>query len=70
MSRHLDDTLRSVFPHLGRQIVGNFDGWVRDPNKRENIMYYYRKTDPVLQERVIYTRDKNAIFFDKPQQHR
>lgn len=70
MSRHLDDTLRSVFPHLGRQIVGNFDGWVRDPNKRENIMYYYRKTDPVIQDRVIYTRDKNAIFFDKPQQHR
>lgn len=70
MSRHLDDTLRSVFPHLGRQIVGDFDGWERDPNVRDNIMYYYRKTDPVIQDRVIYTRDKNAIFFDKPQQPR
>lgn len=71
MSQHLDNTIRAVFPHVGRQVVKDFNGWVVDPNARENTLYWYRKPkDGNDNANTIYTRDKNMIFFDKPQQRR
>lgn len=71
MSPHLENTLRAVFPHVSRQMIGDFDGWNQDPNVRNNALYFYRNPpDGNDRTDTIYTQDKNPIFFDKPQERR
>lgn len=71
MSRNLENTLREVFPHLTRQLVGKLDLWDSDPNTRTNALYFYRKADPAFEKtRPVYTQDKNTIFLDKPRSRR
>ena len=71
MSRNLENTLREVFPHLTRQLVGKIDLWDTDPNTRTNALYFYRKADPEFERtRPVYTQDKNTIFLDKPRARR
>lgn len=66
-SRHIDNTLRSAFPHVSRFVVNeNFDLWNKDPYKVGNIIYMY-KNMPADQTNKIYTDDKNTMFLDKPQ---
>jgi predicted membrane-bound spermidine synthase len=70
MSQNLDNTLHSVFPHLDRQVITSigkpFNGWDRDENSRRNIIYsWYNTPDDSIH--TIYTDDKNAVFFDKPE---
>ena len=70
MSRHLENTLREVFPYMSRDVVQDYSAWSQNPNLRLNVLYYYfhhPADEKDMKERVIYTRDKNQIFFDKPQ---
>lgn len=73
MSQNMDNTLHSVFSHLDRQIVTGenvvFNGWEKDKNIRYNVIYSYYDT-PGDSIHTIYTDDKNAVFFDKPQKRR
>jgi hypothetical protein len=70
ISQNLDNTLQSVFHHLSRQIINGhakpFNGWETDENDRRNIVYIWCNT-PGDSLHTIYTDDKNAVFFDKPQ---
>ena len=73
MSQNLDNTLHNVFPHINRQIVADekhvFNGWEPDINVRYNVIYSYYN-NPGDSTHMIYTDDKNAVFFDKPQKRR
>jgi hypothetical protein len=65
-SRHLDNTLRSVFPNAGRQVLAPFNGWNDDPNMLGNVIYYAKKQDEIGAKQTIYTDDRNTMSFDKP----
>ena len=68
-SRHLDNTVRSVFPHVSRHaIMENYDIWEDDPQKNENIIYLYRRHEGE-NAKEIYTDNRNRIFYDKPQKY-
>ncbi len=62
-SVNLDNTLRSVFPHINRQIIRDYDPWSRERDWT-NIIYSYINTAPISSD--IYTDDKNASMFEKP----
>lgn len=61
-SRHLDATLRSVFPYLNRAPIRNFNAWARG-HDWSNIAYSYIDTSDEI---VIYTDNENRSFYDKP----
>lgn len=43
-SRSLDNTLRSVFPHISRHVIqNNFDSWSENPYAIQNIAYIYKQ---------------------------
>lgn len=68
-SQKLDNTLRSVFPLVNRQIIGeSFDGWTRDDAMTSNIIYSYIHQSK-MNTRDIYTDNKNPISFDKPRRN-
>lgn len=69
-SRHLDNTFRSVFPHVSRHSVFNkYDLWNEaDQSNNANTIYIYKDHANVDAEK-IYTDNKNTIFMDKPQKH-
>lgn len=60
-SRRLDNTLRSVFPHLSRQMMDGQDGW---PGPRPANVIYSAVNQPD-DETGIYTDNKNQSFMDK-----
>lgn len=65
-SRNLDNTLRSVFPHVSRHAIHNhYNIWRNDPSQRSNIAYIYRHHDDYGVGH-IYTDNKNTVFYDKP----
>ncbi|MCC7305292.1 MAG: fused MFS/spermidine synthase [Alphaproteobacteria bacterium] len=67
-SRNIDNTLRSVFPHVSRHVVGgNYNLWNKNPAYVNNIIYMYRDT-PKADSEKIYTDNKNTIWIDKPHQ--
>lgn len=62
-SKHLDNTLRTVFPHLNRQVVTPYNVW-KQQDDWTNIVYSYvhhTKSSP-----NIYTDDKSTAPFDRP----
>lgn len=66
-SRHLDNTLRTVFPHLSRHVIGqNYTNTNNEKHELVNVMYIYTH-HPDANTNHIYTDDKNTIFLDKPQ---
>ncbi len=66
-SRHVDNTLRSVFPHVSRHaVMEDYELWMDDPRRNANVVYLY-KNHPDEQADAIYTDDRNRIFYDKPQ---
>lgn len=68
-SRHIDNTLRSVFPFLSRHVIlEDYQIWADDPQKNANVIYMYRR-HPGENPKEIYTDDRNRIFYDKPQKH-
>lgn len=54
----IDNTLKSIFPNITRQIIGKFN--VKDSNDK-NILYLYFKRNYTAS---IYTDDKNTYFLD------
>lgn len=68
-SRNVDNTFRSVFPHVSRTaIMEDYDLWRDDETRVVNVIYLY-KDHPDANPKTIYTDNKNGIFFDKPQKY-
>lgn len=67
MSRSIDNTIRSVMPHVSRVVMSDkYLPFNDNPSILANVSYIYRheeKYDPG----VIYTDDKNTVYMDKPQ---
>ena len=62
-SLNFNETLRSVFPFLSRQVIGDYDGWnTKNPNY-QNIIYSYHHKENYQPK--IYTDDLNNSTFDK-----
>lgn len=66
-SRRLDNTFRSVFPHVSRHVIRQkYVPWNNNSNVMGNILYIHR-THPDTDTQHIYTDNKNRAFLDKPQ---
>jgi len=59
----LDNTIRSVFPNVNRQVLTPYNGWADDPSVFSNMIYMAWKRPALSDE--IYTDDKNPNFYDK-----
>ncbi len=65
-TRNIDNTLRSVFPHISRHIIGeNYKLWDESPTTMANTIYMYRH-EYDYETGSIYTDNKNTVFYDKP----
>jgi spermidine synthase len=65
-SRHLDNTIRSVFPHVSRHVIDeDYRVWETDPRFIANLIYIY-KNNSEDNATDIYTDDRNRVFYDKP----
>lgn len=65
-SRHIDNTFRSVFPHISRHVMEDrYILWGDNPNDLANVIYIYRD-HPGANPEAIYTDNKNRVFYDKP----
>ncbi|MCF8495074.1 MAG: fused MFS/spermidine synthase [Alphaproteobacteria bacterium] len=65
-SRHLDDTIRSVFPNISRDVMrDDYALWNDDPKALGNIVYIYRH-HAEADAPAVYTDDLNRSFLDKP----
>tara|TARA_B100001989_G_C24536583_1_gene464774 strand:- start:44 stop:1618 length:1575 start_codon:yes stop_codon:yes gene_type:complete len=65
-SRNLDNTIRSVFPHISRQaILENYLLWDENPSAMANISYIYKHEDN-YDAGQIYTDDKKTVVYDLP----
>lgn len=63
-SMNLDNTLRSVFPHVTRQIMPKtYNGWSNDALNEHNVLYIYHNKKN--QKNGIYTDNKNRVYYDK-----
>ena len=62
-SLNFNETLRSVFPFLSRQVMGRYNGWNTEHPNYQNIIYsYHHKSN---YQPKIYTDDLNNSTFDK-----
>lgn len=61
-SIRLDQTVRSVFPSINRQVVPFFNAWNKDPTTLANIIYVMYDIPP---QPGIYTDNLNRSFLDK-----
>lgn len=69
LSRNMDATFRSVFPFVTRTVIhGDHKVWTDSDLNDVNAIYIYRQR-PGDDRVSIYTDDKNAMFFDKPQKY-
>jgi len=59
----IDNTLRSVFPNLNRQIISDYNAWNRDDINASNVIYIYHHRKNAPQD--LYSDDKNTIYYDK-----
>ncbi|PCJ02675.1 MAG: hypothetical protein COB14_01570 [Alphaproteobacteria bacterium] len=65
-TRNIDNTLRSVFPHVSRHIVGEkYKLWDESNIINANTIYMYRHEND-YKSGHIYTDNKNTVFYDKP----
>ncbi len=62
-SHKIDNTLRSVFPLVSRQIMNDYNAWDKNDIQKSNILYIYH--NKAVSEGGIYTDDKNTIYYDK-----
>ncbi len=66
LSRNLDNTFRSVFPHFSRHVISEqYNLWSDSASRISNIAYIYRHHD-TYDAGHIYTDNKNTVFYDKP----
>jgi predicted O-methyltransferase YrrM len=61
-SIRLDQTVRSVFPSVNRQVVPFFNAWNKDPETLANVVYVMYDIPP---QPGIYTDNLNRSFLDK-----
>lgn len=65
-TRNIDDTFRSVFPHVSRMVVDEqYNLWSESKTLMANVAYIYRHEDN-YDEGSIYTDNVNTVFIDKP----
>ncbi|PCK00480.1 MAG: hypothetical protein COA45_01490 [Zetaproteobacteria bacterium] len=65
-TRNIDNTIRSVFPHVSRHIIGeHYKLWDESETTMANTIYMYRHEDNYSSGH-IYTDNKNTVFYDKP----
>ncbi len=65
-TRNIDNTIRSVFPHVSRHIIGeNYKLWSDSDTTMANTIYMYRH-EIDYNAGHIYTDNKNTVFYDKP----
>lgn len=57
------NTFASVFPGYSRQIVTKYNPWA-DDNSVSNVEYIYFNK-PVVEDRTLYTDDRNTFSFDR-----
>lgn len=62
-SQKIDNTLRSVFPFMSRQIMNDYNGWDRNDIQKSNILYIYHNRKNNVDG--VYTDNKNTIHLDK-----
>lgn len=62
-SRNIDNTFRSVFPFVTRQVIGHYNGW--DAKTMDNTIYIYNRHADETKTK-IYTDNKNTVYYDKP----
>lgn len=59
----LDQTIRSVFPLVNRQIIHSYDAWDKNPGRFANILYVmYEAPEPAS---GLYTDNLNRSYLDK-----
>lgn len=64
ISRNIDNTLRSVFPHVSRHAIkDDYLLWSDDKKALINIIYLYRDGPA---DSDVYTDDKNKVYYDMP----
>lgn len=69
-SRNIDNTFRSVFPHVSRHIINEkYLPWNDAAHEIANVMYIYRHHADAESD-VIYTDNKNRAFLDMPQKQK
>lgn len=65
-SRRVDNTLRSVFPNLSRQMMyDRYQLYSDDENEIGNAIYLYRHY-PEEDGTTVYSDNKNRVFYDRP----
>ncbi len=65
-TRNIDNTLRSVFPHVSRHVINeHYNLWSESKTLMANVAYIYRHEDN-YDKGHIYTDNKNTVFYDKP----
>ncbi len=65
-SRNIDNTLRSVFPHISRVVIDEqYNLWSESTTLPANVAYIYRH-EGNYDEGHIYTDNVNTVFYDKP----
>ena len=65
-TRNIDNTIRSIFPHVSRHIIGeNYQLWSDSNTAMANTIYMYRH-EIDYKAGHIYTDNKNTVFYDKP----
>ncbi len=65
-TRNIDNTLRSVFPHISRHVINeHYNLWSDSETLMANVAYIYRHEES-YDEGHIYTDNKNTVFYDKP----
>lgn len=66
ISRHFDNTFRSVFPHVNRHVINDgYAPWEDNRAALANVIYLYRR-HPDERSDIIYSDLKNRVYFDKP----
>ena len=64
-SRNLDTTFRSVFPHITKHVIGQYNAW--NTKETRNVIYvYHRHTDEIEAKETIYTDNRNTSYYDRP----
>ena len=67
LSRNVDNTIRSVFPHVSRAAVfENYALWEGQENMIANVIYIYQHWPDAEEDKDIYTDNKNKVFLDRP----
>jgi len=60
-----DNTFASVFPSFSRQIIDDYDPWLKDEDANMGASLYIYFNRPLLDDQNIYTDDRNTYSIDR-----